>query len=91
MKVSALMLAAVLVQFYRGAGAMFISPATYAGELSPQVRLTTSKAFGEATEACDSDQSPYSGGSSHSSSRYWGGATDVDETLLPRSRVGEYP
>jgi hypothetical protein len=26
----------------------------------------------------------------HSSSRYWGGATDVeDETLLPRSRVGE--
>src|SRR5215831_4498698 len=28
----------------------------------------------------------------HSSSRYWGGATDVeDEILLPRSRVGECP
>jgi hypothetical protein len=32
-KVFAFMLAAVLVQFYRRASAVFISPATYAGEL----------------------------------------------------------
>jgi len=60
-KVSALMLAAVLVQFYRGAGAMFISPATYAGELSYFVGACTVARLASRLWGCDRRSRPRGG------------------------------